>query len=856
MSTGFRTARPDGKARQHREVRISLKSWIMLPVTAALLATIVFGIIFKYRQSMEQTRREMDLIMAQSRIAWLQLQKTEAGMLESHLECLTADPNLAAAWRQRDLPGLIALTRPLADRLRRRFRLTHVYFIDPDRTCFLRAHYPARRGDRINRHTLREAVRSGKDAWGLELGPLGSFTLRYVRPWTVDGELLGYLELGMEIEHLIDRLTAALGVQAVVLVHKIFLQPELFEKGRAIFAFPGIWSEYHNFVIAHQTMPELPPALTGRLRHGLLPSAGPEPGPIRQAEQWWRYGILPQPDADGRKVADVILLRDVSEGIRLARRELLLEIALGLLLAAGIFLLLRQVTNRAERLLAGSFAAIRNREQHLATTLDSIGDAVIVTDAGGRVTRINPVAEQLTGWSQREGQGRPLPEVFQILNAETGREAEDPVERVLATGRLVGLPNHTVLKSRDGNRHQIADSAAPIHDRHGGIQGMVLVFRDVSEEYRTRAETERIRASLEYAQRLARLGNWEWDIQHNSLYWSREIFRILGIIPKNFDASYDAFLSCVHPEDRQMVRQAVDRALHDNQSYRIEHRLIRPDGAVRWVLEQAEVSRDEDGRPRHMAGTVQDITERREMERRERQANKIQAVGLLAGGIAHDVNNLLTPIMMHAETAKMKTGPESPLTHHLDGIQQAAQRIASLVRQILSFSRKSEDLLIPIKLGSIVKEAVAFLQTAAPAHVTIRVNIETEEDRVAADPSQILQVLMNLGINGMHAIGAKEGMLTLTLEKTAAPEEAGDIQRGGTWLKLSVEDNGYGIAPENLARIFDPFFSTKKTGEGTGLGLSVVHGIVTRHHGVIRVESEPGVGSRFEIILPECAVDA
>ena len=834
----------------------NLKSWIMLPVALALLGTIGLGIVCKYRQSTEGPRREMALIMSQSRAAWRQIQKTEAAMLESHLEYLAAHPELIQAYRDRDRDRLIDLARPMADRLRRRFRITHFYFIDPNQTCFLRVHHPARQGDRLNRHTLQEAVRSGYDSWGLELGPLGSFTLRFVRPWIVEGQLLGYLELGMEIDHLIHRLAAAHDVQIVALVYKQFVQPELFKEGQAIFSFPGRWNDYADFVIVQQTMAELPSALDSRLRRELLPPAGMAPGPTRQAGQWWWCGTLPQPDADGRKVAHLILLREVSQSVELARRELLLEISLGLLLATGVLLLLWQVTNRAQRLLADSFATMQNREQHLAAILDSIGDAVIVTNADGRVTQMNPVAEQLTGWSQSQGQRRPLPEVFRIFNAETDQEAENPVGRVLATGKLVELANHTLLKSRDGNTHQIADTAAPIRDRHGATRGVVLVFRDVSEEYRARIETERIRASLENAQRLAHLGNWEWDIPNNTLFWSREIYHIFGITPENFAASYQAFLARVHPEDRQMVRQAVDSALYDNQPYCIEHRLIHMDGTVRWVQEQAEVCRDENGHPLRMTGTVQDITERREIESRERQANKMQAIGLLAGGIAHDFNNLLTPIMMHAEMAQMEAAPQDNLDRHLEGIQQAARRAASLVRQILSFSRKNKEELKPVHLGPLVREAVRFLQATAPAHVSVSEDIKTQDDKVTADSAQILQVLMNLGINGIQAIGAGDGTLTLTLEQTAAPEKAASSQRDSAWRKISVRDNGCGIGPEELSNIFDPFFSTKKSGEGTGLGLSVVHGIISRHQGVIQVESEPGVGSCFKIYLPACVGEA
>ena len=855
MSVDFNSWRPCTSS-HYPQAKFSLNSWVVLPMTIALLATIVFGIVFRYRQSLEQPRREMDLIMSQSRIAWQQLQESQKDILLSHLAHLAGNGALIAAYKARDFPQLLGVAKPMADQLRRRFRVTHFYFVDPDRTCFLRAHHPTKRGDRINRHSMLAAARTGKDAWGLELGPLGSFTLRYVMPWRVDGELLGYLELGMEIEHLIDQLAAILEVEMAAIVHKRFLQPDQFAEGRTVFGFPGKWDDYPGFVVAHQTMPELPPSLLDRLRRGHGYSGGPGTGPTQRADRWWWCGMLPQPDADNRPVADFILLRDVSQAMATARHALLREAGLGLLLAAGILLLLRLVTNRAERLLAGSFAAIRSREQLLAITLDSIGDAVISTDADGKVTRMNPVAEHLTGWRQSAARQRPLSEIFQLIDP-TGRQVEDPVIPILTTGKPEGYVHHTILRSRDKNSCRIAANTSPILDQHGNTLGVILVFRDISKEQQAREETERIRLSLENAQRLARLGNWDWDIKNNTLYWSKEIYRMFGMDPQNFTPDYEAFIARIHPADREMVQQAVTNALRANQPYNIEHRLIRPSGETGWVHEQGEVQRDAAGHPLRMVGTVQDITKRREIEARERQTNKMQAIGLLAGGIAHDFNNLLTPIMMHADMALRQSPSQSRLKHHLAGIRQAAQRAASLVRQILAFGRKGEIPLTPTRLNGIIREATRFLQAAAPANVSIGENIQTGQDKVAADPSQLLQILMNLGINGIHAIGNKEGVVTISLEETAMPEEATSAQKteAASWIKLSVDDNGCGIEPENLTRIFDPFFTTKKKGEGTGLGLAVVHGIVARHGGVLRLESKPGEGSCFKIYLPTCVAE-
>ena len=388
---------------------------------------------------------------------------------------------------------------------------------------------------------------------------------------------------------------------------------------------------------------------------------------------------------------------------------------------------------------------------------------------------------------------------------------------------------------------------------------------------RMNEERNRLHANLQEAQRIARLGSWEWEIDTGRLFWSDEVYRIFGVEPREFEASYDAFLEFVHRRDREAVTAAVDAALADPRNrYSVEHRVVRPDGAERWIHGRGEVLRSEDGVPVKMIGMVLDITERRQKEARELQADKMGALGMMAGGIAHDFNNILTPIMMHTQMVLREADKESPLAHSLTQVKRAAERAAALVRQILDFSRQGKHEPMLVKLSVIVKEAAKFLESVTPANIKLNYRINTGNDNLAADPTQILQVIMNLSLNAIHAMGDNEGLLEITLDETSVlpqadvqgglislPEQEGEalgaqdkIGKAKRWLKLTVRDNGEGIAPENMPRLFDPFFTTKEKGEGTGMGLPVVHGVVNRHGGRIRVESEPGRGSCFEIYLP------
>jgi len=271
------------------------------------------------------------------------------------------------------------------------------------------------------------------------------------------------------------------------------------------------------------------------------------------------------------------------------------------------------------------------------------------------------------------------------------------------------------------------------------------------------------------------------------------------------------------------------------------------------------VLRTEDGTPYGMVNVLRDISQRKQLEKQLIQAHKMEAIGTLAGGIAHDFNNILSAIIGYSEISLPETSPGSPVNSNLKKVLNAGGRARDLVKQILTFSRQNDQEKLPVKIVPIVKEVVKFLRASLPT--TIEIVLECEHDEtVLADPTQIHQIIMNLCTNAAHAMEDGGGVLTLNLQKVTRPTFSQNpgiydshLQHHpppGDYYRIAVTDTGSGIPSEIRNRIFDPFFTTKKTGKGTGMGLSVVHGIVKSHGGKISVSSEPGRGSSFAILLP------
>lgn len=350
------------------------------------------------------------------------------------------------------------------------------------------------------------------------------------------------------------------------------------------------------------------------------------------------------------------------------------------------------------------------------------------------------------------------------------------------------------------------------------------------------------------------------DAQWSVDFVSDGIAALTGYSRSDFEQRSITFYDLTHPDDRESVRSAVESALANREAYQATYRIVTKSGEEKWVWEQGTGVYSSENDLQFLEGFVLDITRRRRaeqdnarLEARLRQAQKMEALGTLAGGIAHDFNNVLAAISGNAALAVAELPPDSPALTSINEIKRSAVRAADLVRQILAFSRQEHAQRRPIALQTAVAEAIRLLRAALPALIEIRSRFAPRLPSVLADATQIHQVIMNLGVNAAQAIGERAGVIEFQLDAVTAPMKPGHEVAGlppGRYVRLLVSDNGSGMDQVTIERIYDPFFTTKPVGRGTGLGLSVVHGIMQAHEGAISIDSEPGKGSTFCLFFP------
>lgn len=548
--------------------------------------------------------------------------------------------------------------------------------------------------------------------------------------------------------------------------------------------------------------------------------------------------------------------------------------------------LLRIANEDLENRVAVRTAELAATRDWLETTLASIGDAVIATNADAKVTFMNPVAANLTGWSEREAVGTSLSEIFNIVSEQTREPAANPVTRALETGRAQGLANHTVLISRNGREYAIDDSASPIRDNSARITGAVLVFRDISSRRAAERQRERLleEARAASAQALAASAHAERRrSQIHSLFMQSPV-----II--NIQRGPDHVFELVHPRmavfldcDFALGRPAREAIPEQYRALFLDSLNASYESGQPNVVEEVKITlarggetyysfihhpwRDLDGSTAGVMTLALDVTEQvhsrietHATNERLRETAKLESLGVLAGGIAHDFNNLLVGIMGNASLVLEMLENDHPARDPVENLLKASERAAQLTHQMLAYSGKGRFLIEPLDLPHTLEELLPLITPSISRSVRLSLNLPSRLPAIDADKAQMQQLLMNLVINAAEAYEGRPGVVAVSASVCHLAEGAMQPLFGlpqlapGDYVCLEVSDTGIGMSEETRSKIFDPFFTTKFAGRG--LGLSAGLGIIRAHGGGIEVESEPGKGTTFRVYFPPSSVAA
>jgi len=489
--------------------------------------------------------------------------------------------------------------------------------------------------------------------------------------------------------------------------------------------------------------------------------------------------------------------------------------------------------------------ALRESEQRFRHVADAAPVMIWVCDLNKLCTFVNKPWRDFVGRTADQDMGRGWADCV---------HPED-VNRCLTTYTLsfdarCGFRMEYRARRADGEYRWLLDNGTPLY-RGDEFTGYIGSCIDITEQKRIE---ERLRLSeerLKNAERLAHVGNWHWDIEKNRVVWSEEMFRILGQ-PEDYIPTYEGFLQTLISKDKDRITQEVKHGLEKKFGYTNEFQIARPSGELRTISCITEVRVDKNDSPVAMFGACQDVTDMREAQQEAFERQKLESVGLLASGIAHDFNNILCGVLFQADMALDELAAGDSPEKELKGIRQGAIRGSEIVRQLMVYSGKETEVPELIDVSRIVEEMINLLRISISKRAVITADLGKDLPPLRGNPAQLRQIVMNLVTNASEAIGDREGVISVKTGRVTVGRDSTGTESEhwatGDFLQFEVSDTGCGIPVEAQARVFDPFFTTKSTGRG--LGLAVVHGIIQALGGTIRLESEVGHGTKFQILMP------
>ena len=496
---------------------------------------------------------------------------------------------------------------------------------------------------------------------------------------------------------------------------------------------------------------------------------------------------------------------------------------------------------------------VYERDRQLQAVVESASDGVLILRQDGTISLVNREIERMFGYVRDELLGQPVesllptwPDVKEQEDSAAAFLKPDP-QPIRIRRTLYGLRN-------DGATFPVELELTPI--RLPSVVSLLVLVNDMTVPRRTERALRESEQRVELAVQAGQVGMFEHDHQTDSLYWSPILRSIYGLGVEEA-ATLARYHALVHPDDRERIVSSVRRAHAPSGDgvFEVEHRILRPDGAIRHIRLRSVTLFDGEGalrQPMRTIGTVVDVTDRRQVEAQQSQVSKMEVIGTFAGGIAHEFNNSLTAVLGFSELALPLIPTDSKASRHVSQVIAAGRKSRELVHQLLTFSRQSDQVRCPLSLHSLVKESLKLLRPTIPLWIELRELIAKSTSPILANTTQMHQMILNLVEHALHAMRKTGGILDIQLQNKEFPSDqmipGGKVAAGG-YVCLTVRDTGEGMEPDVVSQMFDPF-TAKTPGEGRGMGLSVVHRIVTTHGGTISVESQVDTGTIVSVYLP------
>ncbi len=495
--------------------------------------------------------------------------------------------------------------------------------------------------------------------------------------------------------------------------------------------------------------------------------------------------------------------------------------------------------------------ALKQSERDYRTVFEQAHDAIIIFAPEGEIVLdVNRRACEIYGFSRPEFIGMSIETISKIPS-----NGKDKVKETLEAGEYLNF--ETVQFRKDGSEMSLEINASTI--TYQGRQAIITINRDVSErkhaeESLRKAET-RYRSLVELSPAVVYLAQPYHP--YSPIYVSPNV-NMFGYEAEEWMSRDDMWLNIIYKEDRARVLRLTENAMSQGLDTELEYRILGRNGEIFWVHDKGSFITDESGEKIGWQGVILDITKTQALEEQLRQSQKLESVGRLAGGIAHDFNNMLTAINGYSELTLRRLENDDPLRRNIEEIKKAGERSADLTRQLLAFSRRQVLQPVVLNLNEIISDTTKMLQRLIGEGIQITTVLNPKVGRVKVDPGQFSQIVLNLAVNARDAMPQGGKLIIETVNIFLSPDYAEQhvAVLPGAYVMLAVSDTGTGMSAETKEHIFEPFFTTKDVGQGTGLGLATVYGIVKQSGGIIEVASEQGAGTTFKIYLPRVAEEA